>query len=182
MPAQPAAILTTSAPLSMEANQKLTGPAMIAPVAKRPPSDHVSGFSTFIGNRLTACGSAAPQASAEAAGYVPSEALGLDHIAAPASRNNVTTRPMLLSMYTDRIIGPETRKEAAAGTFMGWSPSDTRVYEGSDRATGKVKWTATAADLVFSGHSQLRALAEVYACDDAKDKFVRDSWRPGTRS
>ena len=80
---------------------------------------------------------------------------------------------MLLSMYTDRIIGPETRKEAA-GTFMGWSPSDTGVYEGSDRATGKVKWTATAADLVFGAHSQLRALAEVYACDDAKDKFVRD--------
>jgi catalase-peroxidase len=49
-----------------------------------------------------------------------------------------------------------------------------QVYEGRDRATGKVKWTAMAADLVFGAHSQLRALAEVYACSDAKEKFVRD--------
>jgi catalase-peroxidase len=57
-----------------------------------------------------------------------------------------------------------------------WRPSASaeNLYEGSDRATGKVKWTATATDLVFGAHSQLRALAEVYACDDAKEKFVRD--------
>jgi catalase-peroxidase len=56
-----------------------------------------------------------------------------------------------------------------------WKPSGSKgVYEGRDRATGKVKWTATAADLVFGAHSQLRALAEVYACDDGKEKFVRD--------
>lgn len=57
-----------------------------------------------------------------------------------------------------------------------WRPSasDERVYEGYDRASGTVKWTATAADLVFGAHSQLRALAEVYAGDDAKGKFVRD--------
>ena len=48
------------------------------------------------------------------------------------------------------------------------------LCEGRDRATGELKWTATAADLVFGAHSQLRALAEVYACDDAKEKFVRD--------
>ena len=57
-----------------------------------------------------------------------------------------------------------------------WRPSAAgkNVYEGRDRATGKTKWTATAADLVFGAHSQLRALAEVYASDDAKEKFVRD--------
>ncbi len=57
-----------------------------------------------------------------------------------------------------------------------WRPSAAaeNVYEGRDRATGELKWTATAADLVFGAHSQLRALAEVYACDDAKEKFVRD--------
>jgi catalase-peroxidase len=57
-----------------------------------------------------------------------------------------------------------------------WKPSDStpQVYEGRDRASGKVKWTATAADLVFGAHAQLRALAEVYACDDGKEKFVRD--------
>jgi catalase-peroxidase len=56
-----------------------------------------------------------------------------------------------------------------------WRPSASgNVYEGSDRGTGKARWTATAADLVFGAHSQLRALAEVYACDDGKEKFVRD--------
>ncbi|CAJ1582813.1 catalase/peroxidase HPI [[Mycobacterium] wendilense] len=48
------------------------------------------------------------------------------------------------------------------------------VYEGVDRATGQTKWTATANDLVFGSHSQLRALAEVYAQDDNKGKFVED--------
>jgi catalase-peroxidase len=48
------------------------------------------------------------------------------------------------------------------------------VYEGKDRPTGDLKWTATAADLVFGSNSQLRAIVEVYACDDAKEKFVRD--------
>jgi catalase-peroxidase len=57
-----------------------------------------------------------------------------------------------------------------------WKPSlsDKNVYEGSDRTTGKTKWTATAADLVFGAHCQLRALAEVYASDDSNEKFVRD--------
>jgi catalase-peroxidase len=56
-----------------------------------------------------------------------------------------------------------------------WQPSSTEgVYEGRDRKTGQVKWTATRADLVFGYNSQLRALAETYACDDAKEKFVKD--------
>ncbi len=57
-----------------------------------------------------------------------------------------------------------------------WKPSASteNVYEGRDRKTGDVKWTATAVDLVFGSHSQLRALAEVYGCDDAKEKFVND--------
>ena len=57
-----------------------------------------------------------------------------------------------------------------------WKPSGSaeHVYEGRDRRTGELKWTATAVDLVFGSHSQLRALAEVYAGADAKEKFVRD--------
>jgi catalase-peroxidase len=47
-------------------------------------------------------------------------------------------------------------------------------YEGRDRRTGKVKWTGTAVDLVFGSNSQLRAIAEVYACDDSQEAFVRD--------
>jgi catalase-peroxidase len=60
------------------------------------------------------------------------------------------------------------------GTEWETSASAENVYEGRDRTTGEAKWTATAADLVFGSHSQLRAIAEVYASDDAKEKFVRD--------
>jgi len=52
--------------------------------------------------------------------------------------------------------------------------SDKNVFEGYDRATGKLKWSGTRVDLVFGSNSQLRAIAEVYACDDAKEKFVTD--------
>lgn len=56
-----------------------------------------------------------------------------------------------------------------------WKPSVAEgIYEGFDRSTGKLKWTATIADLVFGSNSQLRALAEIYAQDDAKGKFVDD--------
>ncbi|HVV58897.1 MAG TPA: catalase/peroxidase HPI [Gaiellaceae bacterium] len=57
-----------------------------------------------------------------------------------------------------------------------WSPSDSveHVYDGRDRSTGELRWTATAVDLVFGSHSQLRALAEVYASDDAQEKLVHD--------
>ena len=57
-----------------------------------------------------------------------------------------------------------------------WQPSASaeNVYEGRDRATGELRWTATAVDLVFGSNSQLRALSEVYASDDSKEKFVRD--------
>ena len=54
------------------------------------------------------------------------------------------------------------------------STSAEHVYEGRDRATGSVKWTATAVDLVFGSNSQLRAVSEVYACSDSEEKFVRD--------
>ena len=57
-----------------------------------------------------------------------------------------------------------------------WQPSSASegVFEGRDRATGKIKWTGTRVDLVFGSNYQLRALAEVYACDDSKEKFVKD--------
>ena len=57
-----------------------------------------------------------------------------------------------------------------------WKPAQTseNVYEGRDRATGSIKWTATANDLVFGSNSVLRAMAEVYAQDDSEEKFVED--------
>jgi catalase-peroxidase len=60
------------------------------------------------------------------------------------------------------------------GTEWKVSTETEGVYEGRDRATGELRWTGTAVDLVFGSNSQLRALAEVYAGDDAQEKFVRD--------
>jgi catalase-peroxidase len=57
-----------------------------------------------------------------------------------------------------------------------WTPTSTaaETFEGRSRKTGKVTWTGTRVDLIFGSNSELRALAEVYACDDAREKFVRD--------
>jgi catalase-peroxidase len=55
-----------------------------------------------------------------------------------------------------------------------WQPAGDNVYEGRDRKTKAVKWTGTRIDLIFGSHSQLRAFAEVYACADSKEKFVKD--------
>ena len=57
-----------------------------------------------------------------------------------------------------------------------WQPSSVSegVYEGRDRETGELKWTGTRVDLIFGSHSQLRAIAEVYASDDSKEAFVKD--------
>jgi catalase-peroxidase len=55
-----------------------------------------------------------------------------------------------------------------------WQPAGDNVYEGRDRKTKSVKWTGTRIDLIFGSHSQLRAFAEVYACADSKEKFVKD--------
>ncbi|MBM4389294.1 MAG: catalase-peroxidase, partial [Deltaproteobacteria bacterium] len=52
--------------------------------------------------------------------------------------------------------------------------SDENVFEGRDRAKGALKWTGSRVDLIFGSNSQLRALAEVYACEDSQEKFVRD--------
>ncbi|MCL6673154.1 catalase/peroxidase HPI [Streptomyces panaciradicis] len=60
------------------------------------------------------------------------------------------------------------------GTTWKSTSQDQTTFEGRDDATGEVKWTGTRADLVFGSHSELRALAEVYAADDAKEKFVKD--------
>ncbi len=60
------------------------------------------------------------------------------------------------------------------GTEWKTSVSSENVYEGHDRVTGELKWTATAVDLVFGSNSQLRGIAEVHACDDSSEKFVRN--------
>jgi catalase-peroxidase len=90
--------------------------------------------------------------------------LGANH---GGSKHGVfTNRPGTLSndFFVNLLdMGTEWKESRAKG-----------VYEGRDRATGKRKWTGTRTDLVFGSNSQLRALAEVYACDDSKEKFVHD--------
>jgi catalase-peroxidase len=61
------------------------------------------------------------------------------------------------------------------------SPVCEHFYEGRDRKTGQVRWTASRADLIFGSNSQLRAIAEVYASADASERFVRDFVRVWTK-
>lgn len=60
------------------------------------------------------------------------------------------------------------------GTEWKATSKDENVFEGTDRTTGKPKWTGTRVDLIFGSNSQLRALAEVYGCADSQEKFVED--------
>ncbi|MFN8174599.1 MAG: catalase/peroxidase HPI [Solirubrobacteraceae bacterium] len=91
-------------------------------------------------------------------------ALGANH--GGSSHGVLTDRPGVLS--TDFFVNL-----LDMGTE--WKPDPAEhVYVGTDRATGEPRWTATSADLVFGANSQLRALAEVYASDDAGEKFARD--------
>ncbi len=78
-----------------------------------------------------------------------------------------TNHPEVLSndFFVNLIDYGITWKESAA---------NATVFEGTDRVTAQPKWTATRVDLIFGSNSELRALAEVYACDDAKEKFVKD--------
>jgi catalase-peroxidase len=90
---------------------------------------------------------------------------------------NANSGQTQLGMFTDR---PEALTNdfflnlLDMGTEWKASASTENVYEGRDRETGEVKWTGTAVDLVFGAHSELRGIAEFYACDDSKEKFVRD--------
>jgi catalase-peroxidase len=60
------------------------------------------------------------------------------------------------------------------GTTWKATSDSQNVFEGRDRATGKLKWTGTRADLIFGSNSELRALAEVYGCEDSQEKFMND--------
>jgi catalase-peroxidase len=83
-----------------------------------------------------------------------------------------TDRPeTLTSDFFVNLLDMGTEWQTADRSSNG---SSAKIYEGRDRATGEVKWTATAVDLVFGSNDQLRAIAEVYACDDAQELFVRD--------
>jgi len=91
-------------------------------------------------------------------------ALGANH--GGAQHGVFTERPgALTNDFFVNLLDMRTEWKASA---------EENVYEGRDRATGESRWTATAVDLVFGANSQLRALSEFYAADDAGEKFVRD--------
>jgi catalase-peroxidase len=104
----------------------------------------------------------APQMTALLGGL---RALG---VTAPGTGHGVLTdRPGVLSNdFFVNLLAPGTQWKA--------SEAEENVYEIRDLATGEPKWTATVVDLIFGSNSQLRALSEVYASEDARDKFVRD--------
>jgi catalase-peroxidase len=78
-----------------------------------------------------------------------------------------TKRPEALTNdFFVNLLDMSTTWKATAG--------DDGVFEGRDRKTGALKWTGTRVDLIFGSNSQLRALAEVYACEDSQKKFVQD--------
>jgi catalase-peroxidase len=91
--------------------------------------------------------------------------LGANHGQSP--HGVFTKRPQVLTNdFFANLLDMSTEWKAAS--------AHPQVFEGRDRKSGKVKWTGTRVDLVFGSNSQLRALAEVYACADSKEKFVKD--------
>jgi catalase-peroxidase len=121
---------------------------------------------------------------------VPAEALLIDKaqlltLTAPEMTVLLGGMRVLKANFGDAQHGVFTKRpEALTNDFfvnlldMGtqWTPvsDDKDLFEGRDRKTGDLKWTATRVDLIFGSHSQLRALAEVYGQGDSREKFVRD--------
>ena len=152
-------------PGRMDASQEQTDVHSFAPL--EPTAD---GFRNFVGTKM-------PQS--------PEERL-VDR----AQRLTLTAPEMTVLVGGLRVLGAGAPKHGVftekAGTLSTdffvnlldmateWAPAADGTYEGRDRKTGAVKWTGTRVDLIFGSHSQLRALAEVYAQSDSKQKFAND--------
>jgi len=118
---------------------------------------------TLLLERATLLTLTAPQMTALVGGM---RALNANH--KQAQLGVFTERPEVLTNdFFVKLLDMRTEWKKASGAAE-------NVYEGRDRATGELRWTGTAVDLVFGSNSQLRAIAEVYACDDSREKFVRD--------
>lgn len=91
----------------------------------------------------------------------------LDANASSSSHGVFTQRPGVLSSdFFVNLLDMETKWQK--------STQEEGIYEGVDRKSGQKKWSATPVDLIFGSHSELRAIAEVYAADDGQEKFVKD--------
>jgi catalase-peroxidase len=88
--------------------------------------------------------------------------------------NHAGTAYGVLTDRSDALTNDFFANVLDAGVEWKVSENEENVYEGRDRSSGEIRWTATANDLVFGANSQLRAIAEVYGADDAREKLVRD--------
>jgi catalase-peroxidase len=156
-------------PGRMDASQEQTDAASFAPLEPR-----ADGFRNFVSTKLLQfmkpeealvdraqlLGLTAPEMTVLVGGL---RVLGIN---AGGSRHGVlTSKPETLTNdFFVNLLDMATV----------WSPAGDNAYEGRDRKSGALKWTATRIDLIFGSHSQLRALAEVYACADSKQKFASD--------
>jgi catalase-peroxidase len=117
--------------------------------------------------RANLLGLTAPELSALLGGM---RALNANHRQSP--HGVFTDRPETLSNdFFVNLLDMSTEWSASGQSRNG---SSTQIYEGRDRSTGELRWTATAVDLIFGANDQLRAIAEVYGCEDGEQAFVRD--------
>ncbi|WFU41019.1 catalase/peroxidase HPI [Bradyrhizobium sp. CB82] len=155
-------------PGRMDASQEQTDVPSFAPLEPRADGfrNYVSGKHQFLKqeealvDRAQLLGLTAPELTVLVGGL---RVLGAN---AGGSKNGVfTAKPgTLTNDFFVNLLDMSTQ----------WAPTGNGAYEGRDRKTNAVKWTATGADLIFGSHSQLRAFAEVYASADAKQKFAKD--------
>jgi catalase-peroxidase len=130
-------------------------------------SDHILSPETLLVEKANLLTLTAPEMTVLLGGM---RTLGTNY--KQSSYGVFTDRPeSLTNDFFVNLLDMGTEWQAASASSNG---SSAQVFEGRDRATGEVKWTATAADLVFGSNSQLRAIAEFYACDDSQEQFVRD--------
>jgi catalase-peroxidase len=154
-------------PGRMDASQEQTDVDSFAPL--QPTAD---GFRNYLGGkqRLSAEVLLVDRAQLLTLTAPETTALvgGLRVLGAGQSKHGVfTKRPETLTNdFFVNLLDMSTQWQGSAG-FEG-------VFEGRDRGSNELKWTGTRVDLIFGSHSQLRALAEVYACADSKEKFVKD--------
>jgi catalase-peroxidase len=158
------------APGRMDASQEQTDADSFAPLEPR-----ADGFRNYVGgkrqfmlpeealvDRAQLLRLTAPEMTVLVGGL---RVLGAN--AAQSKHGVFTKRPETLTNdFFVNLLDMSTQWQPVAGS--------EGVYEGRDRKTNEPKWTGTRVDLIFGSHSQLRAFAEVYACTDAKEKFVKD--------
>ncbi len=160
------------APGRMDASQEQTDVASFEPL--EPKAD---GFRNYLSGKTLLSPEAllvdraqllkltAPEMTVLVGGL---RVLGANH--AKSSHGVFTHRPETLTNdFFVNLLDMRTVWQPAAS-----SNGPQQIYEGRDRKTNELKWTATRVDLIFGSHSQLRAIAEVYACSDSKEKFVKD--------